>query len=102
MSTHISDLTSDELLPFGRIVARLEQPEAQADVRGAVLDDLVGLMRADLGASHVWSEERRRFVDGRNVNFDPGTLKIYDDRFQHGDPMTFHTFLPILSALRED
>lgn len=89
MSTRIPDLTSDELMLFGRIVARLEQPEGQADVRGAVLEDLVRLLRADLGASYVWNDERQRFEDSRNVNFDPATLKIYDDRFQHRDPMTF-------------
>jgi DNA-binding CsgD family transcriptional regulator len=85
----IPDLTSDELSLFGRIVARLENPDAQADVRGVVLEDLVRLLRADLGASYVWSDERQRFVDGRNVNFDPATLAIYDERFQHRDPMTY-------------
>ncbi|MDR3467765.1 MAG: LuxR C-terminal-related transcriptional regulator [Xanthobacteraceae bacterium] len=84
--THIRDVTSEDLRVFGEIVARLQRLDPETDLRAAVLADLMRLLRADFGASYIWSSDR--FQHGSSYNMDPQNLKRYDDWYQYRDPMT--------------
>jgi DNA-binding CsgD family transcriptional regulator len=86
--TRIRDITSEDLKLFGEIVVRLERLDPNADLRDAVLTDLMRLLRADFGASYVWRSDLASFQHGVGYNMDPANLKRYDDWYQFRDPMT--------------
>jgi hypothetical protein len=70
----VRDVTSEDLHLFGEIVARLERD----DLRGAILDELMRLMRADFGASHIWRADDASFQNSIGYNMDPKNLKNHD------------------------
>ena len=84
----VRDVTSEDFRLFGEIVARLARVDREADLRSAILDDLMRLMRADFGASYVWHADNASFQNSVNYNMDPANLKRYDDWYQFHDPMT--------------
>lgn len=84
----IRDITSDDLKLFGEIVVRLERLNPKADLRDAVLSDLMRLLRADFGASYVWHPDLASFQRGVAYNMDPQNLKRHDEWYQFHDPMS--------------
>ncbi|GKQ55137.1 LuxR C-terminal-related transcriptional regulator [Bradyrhizobium sp. Ce-3] len=85
---HVRDVSSQDLKLFGDIVVRLERMEPGADLRRAILPDLLRLLRADFGASYIWHPDAQHFQHGVAFNMDPQNLKRYDDWYQFHDPMT--------------
>jgi DNA-binding CsgD family transcriptional regulator len=88
MTTAIRDITSDDIRLFGDIVARLERMGPEADVRAAVLEDVVRLVRGDFAGSYIWNSDKSRFEQALRVNMSADNLQRYDDWFQFRDPMT--------------
>src|SRR5271154_7088576 len=86
--TQIRDVTSEDLHIFGEIVGRLERLDPEADLRPAVLADLMRLLRADFGASYIWRADLTSFQHGFGYNMNPLNLKTYDEWYQFRDPMT--------------
>lgn len=88
MAIAIRDITSDEIRLFGDIVARLERLGPETDVRAAVLEDIVRLVRADFAGSYIWNRERNRYEQALRVNMSADNLRRYDEWYQFRDPMT--------------
>ncbi len=84
----IRDVTRHELVQFAGLVARLEADEEGVDVRALVLPAMVGLLRADFGASFVWSAQAGRFLEPRAVNMSPDNIQRYDAHFRWVDPIS--------------
>ena len=83
------DLARIDLPLFGRIVARLEHLGPGADVRGAILGDVMRLVAGDFAASYVWDAVVGRFARACYVNMNPATLALYERHYQFDDPITF-------------
>jgi DNA-binding CsgD family transcriptional regulator len=83
------DLTRIDLPLFGRIVARLEHLGPGADVRGAILGDVMRLVGGDFAASYVWDASLGRFGRACSINMNRATLELYETHYQFDDPMTF-------------
>lgn len=88
MTHEIRDLSLQDMQLFGGIVARLTRAEPWDDVRARILSDLARLLRADYGASYVWSEASGRFGNATILNMDPDNIAHYDEWFQYRDPIT--------------
>ncbi len=88
MDQVIRDITLQEMQLFGDIVTRLNRAGPWDDIRGPVLGDLARLLRADYGASYIWSEASGRFGNATILNMDPDNIARYDDWFQYRDPVT--------------
>ncbi|WP_341668845.1 helix-turn-helix transcriptional regulator [Alcaligenes sp. SDU_A2] len=84
----IRDVTRQELAQFAGLVARLEASDEGCDVRGMVLPAVVGLLRADFGASFVWSAQAGRFLAPRAVNMSADNIDRYDAHFCRIDPIS--------------
>lgn len=89
MSESIRDLTSDELTLFADVVARLRVHDGASDIRAAIIDDVVRLVRADFAASFVWNRQSRRFDHGVLHNISPELIRTYEAYHQFHDPHTF-------------
>jgi DNA-binding CsgD family transcriptional regulator len=89
MGTNIRDISGGDLHLFGTIVARLERLEPETEARGAVLRDIVRLVRGDFAGSYIWNAGKTRFDQALSVNMDPCNLRRYEDWYQFRDPMTF-------------
>ena len=84
----ITGLSLPDMQLFGAIVARLTRAAPWDDVRAPVLADLARLLRADYGASYVWSERSGRFGNATILNMEPDNIARYDTWFQYRDPIT--------------
>lgn len=85
----IRDISSEEIGLFGGIVAKLERCGIGMNVRDVIIDDVIRLLRADFGASYVWSSKARRFANGVHRNMDEANYERYANWYQFRDPHTF-------------
>jgi DNA-binding CsgD family transcriptional regulator len=78
-----------EQTALGRIFALLADDLAEREIRLALGESLLDLLRADQFASFVWDAGEQRFADGVWVKMDQTNVARYDAWFQYHDPITF-------------
>ncbi|WP_121062611.1 helix-turn-helix transcriptional regulator [Chachezhania antarctica] len=88
MDHAIRDVSLSDMRLFGDIVTRLNRAEPWEDIRGQILGDLARLLRADYGASYVWSQKAGRYGNATVLNMDPDNIARYEAWFQYRDPIT--------------
>lgn len=82
-------LSTRELGALKRSFALLAEDLGEREIRLALGQALLDLLRADQFASFVWDEPARRFGDGVWLHMDSTNLAQYDAWFQYHDPITF-------------
>lgn len=83
----VADLDYADLQTYARIIKALMDPAPGGDVRRAIADELMGLLRADYFASFVWDESRARFTDVVATNLDSRALREYESHVFRADPL---------------
>ncbi|MFB9268434.1 response regulator transcription factor [Bradyrhizobium erythrophlei] len=74
---------------LARIFGLLSEDMAEREVREAIGQHLLDLLKADHYASYVWEDATKTFGKAVFINMDPNNLANYDRYFQHHDPITF-------------
>ncbi len=82
-------LDAREQTALGRIFALLADDLVEREIRLALGESLLDLLRADQFASFVWDAGQQRFADGVWLNMDQTNVARYDAWFQYHDPITF-------------
>lgn len=88
VSAAAHDITSSELTLFARTVHELAGSGRSArEIRSAMSENLVTLLRADHVASYVWDDGKARFGEPVAINQDPAHVERYVRWFQFRDPV---------------
>ncbi|WP_321954187.1 helix-turn-helix transcriptional regulator [Paraburkholderia bannensis] len=82
------DITLPKLHAFAEIVQKLEELSSSIDLRRLILEDVNSLLDSDFGASFVWDNQKKSFVDPHSVNLDAEFHRRYSTWYQYKDPIT--------------